>query len=487
MNSNYTQHKILITLILAALVFLSPDELWAQKVLFSLPYGTTQDSQIGMYIPSGQSEEEGQANGPTWFFVDDQHGNIYISESPTSVIKKYTMSGKFLLKTESVSEPPNSFCVDSEENIYLVHGALSEQLTKFNKEGKILWTKFLSEILQDVNTNYHLLGFIHIDSKNNLYLDTRLQDEIKYIKLNTDGIFGGEVPSYYFDKQGNYYVFTPSMSLGNFKTEDAIYMGDFTTGAQIDLLSSSKSFIKKFSVSLPDKFKSAEVLRDVVDWHVDPEGGVYASAFIARPISQETILQPGLIISSDNFIYKFNQQGKLISEIQFPSEPISGLGESIQTDTKGNIYYLQFYADKLDVIQVAAMISFKTCTVNSTGAYFIDGGNRNSISSNLIYDAVNKTSTGALKLMAITFNGRVTMQTTTIDEVTISGDGTVHLKGKCTVNSSTGYNFDAALKDVANPGANKDQFSITITGPNNFHVEFLNKVIAGGDIAVSWQ
>ncbi|MDD5132756.1 MAG: hypothetical protein PHH44_08870, partial [bacterium] len=110
---------------------------WAQNILFSLQYGQD-DSQIGVYIPDPNIEEEPM--GPSYFYVDSS-GNFYITDIIANVIKKYGPIGNFILKTEPINSPLYSFCVDNEGNIYIVHGTSCDELTKFNNNGSVLWTK----------------------------------------------------------------------------------------------------------------------------------------------------------------------------------------------------------------------------------------------------------------------------------------------------------------------------------------------------------
>lgn len=163
-------------------------------------------------------------------------------------------------------------------------------------------------------------------------------------------------------------------------------------------------------------------------------------------------------------------------------------GEQVSVAISGKIGNKYFRGtDVIKVLNEAPTVPFTQFSLTTPGAYFIDGTYRESFASNLAYNFTTNTATGSLKCNFISARGRASVQTTSVTSASVPEQGTVAFSGACTVNSAAGYSYTAAFKDVANPGAGKDIVSITITGPNNYKLEFLNKTIVAGDIAISIQ
>ncbi|MDD5131376.1 MAG: hypothetical protein PHH44_01820, partial [bacterium] len=356
--------KRIVNLILFINIFLTTYNVVAQEVLFSIPYGE-EDAQVYMFIPDPDAEDQGEAYGPGFFFVDDEHDVVYLS------LKKFKTNGVFISKmqpeeNQSLEGIRTCSWVDSEENIYVVGRNpiyRCDQIAKLDKEGKIIWTKTLPEIVGNNKKYKSIWGGIKVDAQGNVYFEVDFKakpedelSEFKYLKLDKDGNPLGEVPSYYLDKNNNYYVFHSIESEGKLKYYfmDENYVGSYTSGADIEMFNPEKQFVKKVNISFPDEFKQFENYRGVDQWDIDSEGNIYVTAFVRRDPDKETELNgETFIIRNDLYIYKYNQRGEFISQIKIPDYPVD-LSSKIRVDKNGDIYYLQFYADHLDVVKVSS-------------------------------------------------------------------------------------------------------------------------------------
>ena len=328
----------------------------ARETVFSLPYGAG-DQQIAVYVPPDNVEEGGDPSGPFWFFVDRVHDTFYIADD-TLAIKKFTLTGQFLGKIPIDLQSMRSFCLDSEENIYIIHGVACEELSKVSNTGQILWTKSISEILQGQRGQDMFATYLYIDPNGFLYLEITRMNDVVYAKLDKDGSFVENVPSNYIDGNGNYHLFKPVYSFGNLFIDDRKETGDYKSSFDIDVFGKNKSLIKTLKVSFPEEYKNFDTLRDVLEQTIDSKENIYLLTFVRRdPINQD-ILDNGLWINSDNIIYKFNSVGELVSKIQFPNEGIMNLEKRFQVDNEGNLYYLNFYANKMDVVKIPPTIPF---------------------------------------------------------------------------------------------------------------------------------
>lgn len=189
-------------------------------------------------------------------------------------------------------------------------------------------------------------------------------------------------------------------------------------------------------------------------------------------------------IEGGTFLTEFDKQAVMQYLIKTPRlKPLAG-GDKINITVSALLTTGQYVSGSIEVEIQSALTS---ATLTTTGAYFINGTYRESFASNLAYNFTTQIATGSLKCNFITIGGRASVQTTSVTSASVPEQGTLIFSGACTVNGTAGYTYAATFKDVANPGAGKDIVSITITGPNNYKLEFLNKTIAAGDIAISAQ
>ncbi len=356
--------KTIFGLFFIVLGLLLPQVVFAQDLLFSLPYGDG-DGQVSMYIPSPNVKEHSGATGPGWFSADGSLNDVFID------LQKFNMKGEFISK---VTPPDNQLLkgmktcswIDAEENVYAIVPHPTghyDQIIKLNKDGVLMWIKSLPDLFaQDKRYEGVNAEGINVDAQGNVYFEVyyraNAQDKtagIKCFKLDQNGSLLGEVPSCHLDKNGNYYVFSPIYSKGNlFGTVmfGEKYVGDYTSGADVQIIDSGNKLARKVKISLPYEFTHYSNYRDVYDWGVDLEGNIYATAAVIRDRTQRMkLIDNVLVIPDDYYIYKFDQEGKLVFQTNFPGYPI-GLGKTIQVDTYQNVYYLQFYADHLDVMKV---------------------------------------------------------------------------------------------------------------------------------------
>lgn len=348
------------------------------ETLFSLSYGeyNQTDSQIEMSIPPVLPEDapvdSGVPAGPFWFYVDKAHDIFYIADD-IYAIKKFTMTGEFLAKIQLNVGGIRSFSIDNEENIYIIHGNSSELLSKADKTGQIIWTKSISDIMPKHSGFGMFRSYFYVAQNGFFYLElSRSQDSI-FIKLDTEGSFIENAPSNYLDRNENYYLFKPVSSSGNLFIRDERETGSYTSGFNIDILDQNKTQIKTLTIAYPDEYKNFNNLRSDLEQIVDPEGNIYVLNFVARDTDKQTLYENGLVIDSDNIIYKFSPTGNFLSKIQFPSEPIMNLEKRFQVDNEGNLYYLSFQVDKLDVVKVPPTIPFQQFSLKHWSIHWDQG------------------------------------------------------------------------------------------------------------------
>lgn len=326
------------------------------ETLFSLPYGT-EDHQIRVYVPPDDYVEGEADSGPFWFFVNEAQHTFYIADD-ASAIKKFNLAGQFLGKISINLDIMRLFSIDDEGNIYIIHGVACEELSKVSNTGQILWTKSISEILQEQRGQDMFATYLYIDPNGFLYLEVTRINDVVYAKLDKDGSFVENVPSNYIDGNGNYHLFKPVYSFGNLFIDDNNETGYYTSGFDVDVFGQEKSFIKTIKIFLPEEYKNFNTSRYVLEETVDSHGNIFIATSVRRDPTTQDILDNGLWINKDNIVYKFDSKGNFISKIQFPDGGLWCLDKKFDIDNEGNLYYLQFHADKMDVVKVPPTIPF---------------------------------------------------------------------------------------------------------------------------------
>lgn len=113
---------------------LSGHALTKPKVLFSLRYGEG-DSQVGMFIPHPAAEDGGEPMGPSDFAVG-LDGSIYIGDEQNGKVKKFIRDGRLLMITEGRIDRVAGMTVDRQGRIYVIHGILSNEVAVYDPKGR---------------------------------------------------------------------------------------------------------------------------------------------------------------------------------------------------------------------------------------------------------------------------------------------------------------------------------------------------------------
>lgn len=413
----------------------------SQEALLSLPYGD-KDQQINLSIPDPENVEGEEASGVFWFSIDSTQGNAYIAE--VNVIKKFRLNGEFVLKTAVFSDIPIiSFVVDKEGPIYVIHGGKASKLCKLNVEGSVSWSKALSGIVSD--SNYEMMGpNINIDEAGNVICEVTYRKgpeeyEKRYLKIDKDGNFIGVVPCYHLDKNDNYYVFNPTFSYGKLYGTELFgkdFEGHYESGSKVEILNQAQQTIGNLEVTLPETFKQYENYRGINQWDIDSDGNLYATAYVRRDSDKQTILNgKDFYIGEDKLVCKFDQSEKLVSQIMFPGYPIY-MNRQIQVDEKGNVYYLQFYSDHLDIVKLSNDAISPTSLVSVSPYPNSDGWNKNDVTINIT--ATDNEGGSGVKEIHYKLTGAVN------DEKTFSGAQASVLISTEGISSLSFYSVDNA-------------------------------------------
>ena len=122
----------------------------------------------------------------------------------------------------------------------------------------------------------------------------------------------------------------------------------------------------------------------------------------------------------------------------------------------------------------------------STGAYYLEGRYRALASLNIQANPVAATASGWLKFSTADASGRKLVMISQVDLVQPDTEDQITIKAPCTLNNQADYKCTVSLFDGGIPGANKDFFSIVITGPNDFFYQS-SGTLSGGGISLTVQ
>lgn len=165
----------------------------------------------------------------------------------------------------------------------------------------------------------------------------------------------------------------------------------------------------------------------------------------------------------------------------------------VTTDYRGRIVFKQF-ADIANIkndndgdgTYESSTSPINSIVAASRGAYYLEGRYRAIASLNVQANPVAGTASGWLKFSTADASGRKSVMISQIDLVQPETTDQITVKAPCTLNNQPGYNCTVGIFDGGTPRANKDFFSIEITGPNDYFYRS-SGTISGGDISLTIQ
>lgn len=315
----------------------SPEMEYVPKILFTLNYGSA-DNQIGL-MPAIEGAEGEIGDGPSGDFRVDSEENIYIGDFVNRKIKAFNKNGKYLFSIPwgmSGAFGDEGFRIDKERNIYVAKSASINRaiIEKYDAQGRFL----------------HTIDF-------DPYRDTRDTQKIKALRASSPQI--AEIPEFtnppLVDSKGKEYNVHYKMDPAWERAEEIRVEVQGTSGAigSFTLFSTQTTEISQKKVGTPSvKIPDYKDLKYGLNVRfVDKGGNIYASGLARR---EKLVLKSGFYINSDRIVYKYDSQGNFITQVRFlkfPNVITIADGAGYIVDPSGNIYTLQFHADRMDVVK----------------------------------------------------------------------------------------------------------------------------------------
>jgi len=345
------------------------------RVLFSLPYGEG-PSQVGMDIP--KPEEEGEASGPSDFAVSAD-GSIYIGDQRNGKVKKFSRSGKLLMMTAGRIDRIAGMAVDNQGKIYVIHGALSNEVAVYDEKGKRLpdaerkimgAAKNLAEELSSTQPQLAKdifdgrggvpAGAVRCDGAGNVYFRRRQF----HLKFDSQFTRAQVLKGHPLDGGGSFYSYRllPSQQ----QVERLVYgidgslvnrfLTDILERAEVTIYGADGSAIRKF-VLPQGEWSEVERLVSVGGGSIDCDGrGHFYTrrspvAVYHLPLKPNS---PSFFVVRSYAVLEYDGEGNfvglraVINGFTMPSI------HWVEVDLQGNVYWLDHKAEHVDVMMAPA-------------------------------------------------------------------------------------------------------------------------------------
>lgn len=338
------------------------------QTLFELTYGEGED-QIGVV----RGDEPGTyPMGPTSLTIGPS-GDVYIGDRIQQTVKRFSRSGKLLMKTEGEIENMGRPCIGPKGEIWVVNGAGATELTLFDPEGRrVVSTRDEKGVLVEPRGGEQVL-----EQMRAWMVAHSLFPQINPTSLSYDasGRFYVRVSGYNFEPKvagarPRVFVFTPDLTLSG------VVLGDFV-GPQGMLYSATgppmnrvgqRYQVRAHNGSLLEEvdLPRSEALAEVVPWMggdtaslsytmADARGDLYAVGLVSRSAIGETsrFLTEDLVVDLDLAILKLDATGRLLAAFRIPGSPFLRV-YSVYVGPKGDTYYFEFGPESLKVKMISA-------------------------------------------------------------------------------------------------------------------------------------
>jgi len=334
--------------------------------LFSLRYGKGMSNiGISFILEKGENDEENISTGiGISDFTIDSEGNFYFADKVNGKIKKFNIKGEFIQATEDYLESVESVAVNPQGNIFVLYGNPSTHIAVYDNKGKRKMSEEekINKVLPGLTLNY-----IRCDSSGSLYLfrDRYADSEELYYKIN---------PSYLkleVYKSRCPYVKESSLSLvikssENIKiricqkTGEVIeYYDEGFLSMEVNVFDKNGAFYRKFN--LPEsKFQESEKIFPVIKVKYpvyDEKGHLYflKGAEVIKEISLNSVPSWNFYIWGPIGVFEYDSNGRFVGiRAVFYGPAFMRATNFVKLDPEGNVYYLDFKSDRVDVMMAPA-------------------------------------------------------------------------------------------------------------------------------------
>jgi len=355
---------------------LSPYLLTKPKVLFSIPYGKG-PSQVGIFIPHPKVEDAGEAAGPSDFEVGFD-GSIYIGDEQNGKVKKFSRDGELLMMTEGRNDGIVSMTVDKQGRTYIIHGTLSNKVAVYDDKGKRLLEvekkieEAAARLAEHLKANQPQLadeifrwgglpsGEVKCDGAGNLYFWCRGY----IVKIDSQFTKAQIVKGYPLDEKDSYlysfrYLPPEGEAKGLVYGVDGRLISQYPIGilrrVEIIIYGADGLIVRRFILPQGEWSKVERLVPigggDIV---CDGQGHFYTArspvAAYHIPLRSDN---PEFFVVHFDAVLEYNNKGSFVG-VRAIINRFMRFTESFRVDKQGNVYWLDFKADRLNVMMAPA-------------------------------------------------------------------------------------------------------------------------------------
>ncbi len=347
------------------------------QVLFSLQYGKD-SSQVGMFIPHSTAEDGGEPSGPSDFAIGID-GGIYIGDQQNGKVKKFSRSRQLLMATEGRIDRIAGMAVDSHGRIYVIHGTASNEVAVYDEKGKRLpdverkITEAAEKLADNLASTQPQLkkdifrgrrgvpaGAVRCDASGNVYFRSG-QFTLKIDAQFAEAQAFKEHPLDAQDSRYSYRLLPPQKQVERLVYgTDGSLVNQFLTNvlqrAEVTIYGADGSVVRRFTLPRGE-WSEVEKLVPVGGGDVDCDGRGHFYTRRSPVAVYHLPLKPdnrSFFVVRSYAVLEYDDKGgfvglrAVINGFTMPSI------HWVEVDPQGNVYWLDFKADHVDVMMAPA-------------------------------------------------------------------------------------------------------------------------------------
>lgn len=327
--------------------------------LFSLYYGKAAD-RIGMYIPKVEMEGELVA-GPSHFTVA-RDGTLWFADAVNHQLKQFDRTGRLLRQMKTRLPRMDALSVRTDGYVYVVYNGSALQFEVFDAQGQLQpqIARQLTEAVKAASPQIALID-LRTDTHDSLYGQTFLNKKQVTIRIAPSGqitILPGGAVDHLGHIWGLQRLEDRESSVKVYKADGQL-LTSFNVPAFVvkryTVYDTAGQAIRQFNLPSTGLFSIEQSLSEIIDYRVGRQEHLY---MIAPSLTQqwENVVR-ALRVLHWYVVMEYDNQGNRIGIRAILSRPnFHGIGvENFwDIDQAGNVYYLDFKADHVDVMMAPA-------------------------------------------------------------------------------------------------------------------------------------
>jgi len=335
------------------------------RILFSIKYGG-QPSEVGLFVPG---PEEGLPECISDFAVGVD-GSIYIADAVNMKVKKFSRQGKLLMCTEDALNGIEAIGVNKKGWIFVVYfgdSSRSNQIAVYDEKGRRVSSaeETIKKLFGDVIVPKEAGGFkgipgltqVWCDAADNIHL--RGGNFVYRVSAELTNItpFKNSFP---YINGRYFYRLLETKEQGEsriYRIDGSVYslLMPILHPIEIVIYEDDGSVFKKFLLSrgeFGDIEKMVPICSDI--FFIDGKGNFYN---IRSPLVRHLVpLRKGSTLFTGYFdaLLEYDKEGKYVGVRAIIKSFYMKIRNQIKVDPQGNIYYLDFKEDHVDVMMAPA-------------------------------------------------------------------------------------------------------------------------------------